>query len=89
MKKQLLILAGILLFHLSVFAQTKVACIGNSITYGFGIPDCESNSYPAKLQKIIGQEWEVKNFGVSGANRAIGLIGNRRHMKMLKIIIPM
>ena len=30
-------------------APIKVACVGNSVTYGFGIEDREVNSYPAQL----------------------------------------
>ncbi|MCX6169388.1 MAG: GDSL-type esterase/lipase family protein [Ignavibacteriales bacterium] len=44
----------------------KVACIGNSITYGSGIADREKNSYPAVLGRILGDGYDVKNFGVSG-----------------------
>jgi alpha-L-fucosidase len=44
----------------------RVACIGNSITYGAGIQDREKNSYPAQLQRMLGRGWEVKNFGNSG-----------------------
>jgi lysophospholipase L1-like esterase len=43
----------------------KVACIGNSITFGFGIKDPQTNSYPAQLAKMLGPKWEVKNFGIS------------------------
>ncbi len=45
----------------------KVACIGNSVTYGAGIPDREHNSYPAQLQQLLGNSYEVGNFGHSGA----------------------
>lgn len=45
--------------------QKKVACIGNSITYGAGIKDRISNSYPAQLASMLGKEWDVRNFGVS------------------------
>ncbi len=51
---------------LSSIAQIKVACIGNSITYGHGIEDREHDTYPAQLQKLLGDAYEVKNFGVSG-----------------------
>lgn len=44
----------------------KVACVGNSITYGAGIANREQNSYPAQLQSYLGNGYEVKNFGVSG-----------------------
>ena len=46
---------------------TKVACIGDSITFGHGIKDRATNSYPAQLGAILGTEYTVKNFGRSGA----------------------
>jgi acyl-CoA thioesterase-1 len=45
----------------------RVACVGDSITYGYGIADRERNSYPAQLQSLLGDRWEVRNFGVNGA----------------------
>ncbi len=56
-----------LLFTCNAMAQIKVACIGNSITYGSGIENRELFSYPAQLQMMLGDAWEVQNFGVSGA----------------------
>lgn len=44
----------------------KIACVGNSITFGAGIQNPEMNSYPARLGKLLGNNYEVKNFGVSG-----------------------
>ena len=44
----------------------KVACIGNSITFGSGIENKERDSYPAVLGRLLGDGYEVKNFGVSG-----------------------
>ncbi|MBI4810724.1 MAG: alpha-L-fucosidase [Ignavibacteriales bacterium] len=62
------IVAIVLSLHAS--AQTdrviKIACIGNSITYGAGIQDRERNSYPAQLQQMFGKRWEVRNFGLNG-----------------------
>ena len=43
----------------------RVACIGNSITDGHGIDMAPAYGYPAELQKILGQDYWVKNFGVS------------------------
>ena len=43
----------------------RVACIGNSITDGFGIGMAPAKGYPAQLQKKLGDKYEVKNFGVS------------------------
>ena len=33
----------------------KVACVGNSITYGTGITNRDADSYPAQLQKLLGR----------------------------------
>ena len=44
----------------------RVACIGNSITDGHGIEMAPVNGYPALLQRQLGKDYLVKNFGVSG-----------------------
>lgn len=46
--------------------QIKVACVGDSVTYGFGIGGWEKNNYPAQLQKKLGETYCVNNFGYSG-----------------------
>ena len=43
----------------------RVACIGNSITDGHGIDMAPAYGYPAELQKRLGDQYWVKNFGVS------------------------
>lgn len=43
----------------------RVACIGNSITDGHGIEMAPQYGYPALLQKALGNDYWVKNFGVS------------------------
>ena len=43
----------------------RVACIGNSITDGYGVDMRTAYGYPAVLQKKLGQDYWVKNFGVS------------------------
>jgi lysophospholipase L1-like esterase len=45
----------------------RVACVGDSITYGSGIKDRQHDSYPAVLGRWLGTGWDVRNFGVSGA----------------------
>lgn len=45
----------------------KVACVGDSITYGFGLDDRQNECYPAQLQKLLGSDYEVKGFGRNGA----------------------
>ncbi|MBN1181022.1 MAG: hypothetical protein JXB49_01960 [Bacteroidales bacterium] len=56
-----------LIICISSYAQIKVACVGNSITYGYGIEGRDSLAYPGQLASILGDGWEVKNFGNSGA----------------------
>jgi acyl-CoA thioesterase I len=45
---------------------TRVACVGDSITQGAGVKDQKKDSYPAQLGRLLGPQWEVLNFGVSG-----------------------
>ena len=45
----------------------RVACIGDSITYGYSIKNRTKDCYPAQLGRMLGDEWQVRNFGVSGA----------------------
>lgn len=47
--------------------KTRVACVGNSITYGMTLADHATESYPAQLQQMLGDGYEVGNFGKSGA----------------------
>ncbi|MEG2728696.1 MAG: GDSL-type esterase/lipase family protein [Mucinivorans sp.] len=46
---------------------TKVACVGNSVTYGAGVQNRETNAYPAVLQRMLGNGFVVENFGRNGA----------------------
>lgn len=63
---KLLLLIGLFFSVCISNAQIKVACIGNSITYGAGLENREADSYPAQLQTMLGSGYEVRNFGVSG-----------------------
>jgi len=45
----------------------RLACIGDSITDGYEMPDKALNAYPAQLARLLGAGWDVRNFGVSGA----------------------
>jgi acyl-CoA thioesterase-1 len=45
----------------------RIACIGDSITYGYSIKNRSKDCYPAQLGRMLGQKWQVRNFGVSGA----------------------
>ncbi|MFT7617598.1 MAG: sialidase-1 [Planctomycetota bacterium] len=46
---------------------TRIACVGDSITYGVGIANRARDSYPAQLQSLLGSRFEVRNFGLSGS----------------------
>ncbi|MCE7056605.1 GDSL-type esterase/lipase family protein [Algoriphagus sp. AGSA1] len=66
MKKLNLLLATLLAFASASMAQApiKIACVGNSITQGPGRDN--PDSYPLQMQAILGEAYEVVNFGVSG-----------------------
>jgi lysophospholipase L1-like esterase len=51
----------------TAFAQVHVACVGDSITAGYGLADPGRYSYPAQLQSVLGSGFVVGNFGRSGA----------------------
>lgn len=46
--------------------KTRISCCGDSITFGL-MATSEEKSYPSVLQKLLGDEFEVSNFGRSGA----------------------
>ncbi|MBR1719069.1 MAG: sialate O-acetylesterase [Phocaeicola sp.] len=57
------------LFLSCAFAKEpiKIACVGNSITYGTGLQHRETEAYPIKLQQMLGNHYLVENFGKPGA----------------------
>ena len=64
----------LILISLSISTQgfsqkIRVACIGNSITAGYGLQNPEQEAYPAVLGKLLDSKFpntfEVRNFGVS------------------------
>jgi acyl-CoA thioesterase-1 len=47
--------------------KVRVACVGDSITYGMGVAlNRGKDSYPAQLQKLMGSEYQMLNYGVTG-----------------------
>lgn len=68
MKKLLpAVLAALLILPVHGQNRIKFACIGDSVTYGYGLSDRENDSYPVKLQALLGEGFDVRNFGHSGA----------------------
>ena len=47
--------------------QMKIACVGDSITYGYGVSNWPKNNYPKVLNGLLGEDYHVANFGVSGS----------------------
>jgi lysophospholipase L1-like esterase len=47
--------------------KIRIACVGNSITYGSGTTNRVTDSYPAQLAALLGNAYEVGNFGRNGA----------------------
>ncbi len=45
----------------------RIACVGNSVTFGYGLTNRDHDSYPARLQAMLGEDYLVGNFGRSGA----------------------
>jgi acyl-CoA thioesterase I len=45
--------------------RIRVACVGDSITLGGG--EDRSDNYPNTLQRLLGDGYHVRNFGVNGA----------------------
>src|SRR5690348_3809700 len=46
--------------------QLKIACIGDSITMGSGLANPAVESYPGRLQRLLGTNYVVRNYGLSG-----------------------
>lgn len=69
MKKTFILLGALLCMSVAVaqdVQKIKVACIGNSITFGSGIKDRGRDSYPSILNRLLGTDkYEVRNYGVS------------------------
>jgi len=55
----------------------RVACVGDSITFGSGIGNPTSDSYPSQLSRLVGPLFDVRNFGVPGASVVNGLLQQR------------
>ncbi len=82
--KQTLMFLFALLLSLPLGARQrekiKVACVGNSVTYGYLLPNPATQSYPAQLRQMLGDAYEVGNFGHSGATLLNK--GHRPYMKL-------
>lgn len=57
---------GIIIFYQPVKKakdnQIRIACVGDSITYGFMVRNWRKNNYPAVLNALLGKNYCVNNF---------------------------
>lgn len=68
MRKYLLGIGLAILTLLGLAQAKQVTCIGDSITYGYGISNRTVKSYPAQLESLLqeaDETWQVSNFGVN------------------------
>ena len=65
----------------------RVICIGDSITYGAGLDSSSRNrtSYPARLQELLGNEYQVLNYGVGGTTLALSGDSPYQHDRAFRI----
>ncbi|HBN38285.1 MAG TPA: hypothetical protein DD404_02040, partial [Ruminococcaceae bacterium] len=43
--------------------QIRVACVGDSITFGCMVQNWQKNNYPTVLNHLLGEDYCVNNFG--------------------------
>ena len=60
--------------------KIKIACVGDSTTYGHGISNWPKNNYPALLQGLLGESYHVNNYGVS--SHAVQDTSDRPYMNL-------
>ena len=44
----------------------KVAAVGDSLTYGYGLENRREEAYPSILLDLLGSHYQVSNYGMSG-----------------------
>ena len=64
------------------YPEVRIACIGDSITWGSRLEDRFSQSYPAVLGDLLGEGFEVRGFGYSA--RTASLKGDHPYFEAAK-----
>lgn len=88
MKKNLLLILGLLIFSSSVFASTNILFLGDSLSEGQGVD--EEQSFPRVVERNLrAKKYDVTvtNGGVSGSTSASGLARLKWHLKKKTDII--
>lgn len=60
------LISFILILSAAAEEKIRIACVGDSITFGAGVENRKENNYPLQLEKILGEKYQVINCGVSG-----------------------
>ena len=66
----LLLVVGLIwptIAHGASVAPIRVACVGDSITWGDTLKHRLTQAWPGALQNLLGAHYKVVNFGYSGA----------------------
>ena len=50
----------------AIAAPIRISCVGDSITYGAGVPNPRTQAWPAVLGRVLGHGYRTINCGVSG-----------------------
>lgn len=62
--------------------SVRIACVGDSITFGAYLENRKAACYPAVLQNLLGDQYKVRNFGFNGAT--VQNTGDRPYRKQAK-----
>ena len=57
----------------------RVACVGNSVTYGYGLADRDHDAYPVRLQAMLDGKYGAGRFQVGNFGRSGATLLNRGH----------
>lgn len=60
-------LSGQHIYETPLEGEIKIACVGDSVTYGHGVSGWLQNNYPKQLDTLLGEGYCVNNYGHSGA----------------------
>lgn len=60
-------LSGQHVYEVPLEGDVKIACVGDSVTYGHGVSGWVANNYPKQLDTLLGDGYCVNNYGHSGA----------------------
>lgn len=62
----LLVIASLMPLSAAGTEPIRIACLGDSITAGARV-EAATESYPVRLQELLGERFQVRNFGTGGA----------------------